>query len=412
MNHINSKVLLGLGVAAAVSLGAALWLSTSSRPTGESPESKNFALVDLHDHVNDVKGIAIVVAENKPAVTLVNGDKGWVIQEKAGYPANTGKLRELLLKLADARLLEAKTANEQRYAELAVEDIKGKDAKGVLIKLDGLSKPASMIVGNTSSHGDSTFVRRPDDKQSWLASGLINVERDPVQWLDTALLDIAADRIGEIILTKPGNKSLRLFKQQVGDSNFQIADLPTGRQAADAQIINGLASTLASLMLQDVASAQSLPAPDDSQLLKARYRCFDGVAIDVAAWTKNDKYFARFSAALDQPQADTAIQAEQNQFKQSKAKADYNAKQKPGNPVAESSGLPPLAVSEPAKHRQQRLDELTAEVARLNQRWQDWSFTIPAYTYTNMDKTLNDVLKPIEKKTKTETGSKKTAGKH
>ncbi len=407
MNHINSKVLLGLGVAAAVSLGAALWLSTSSRPSSESPESQSFALADLHDHVNDVKGIGIVVAENKPAVTLVNGDKGWVIQEKAGYPANTGKLRELLLKLADARLLEAKTANEQRYAELAVEDIKSKDAKGVLIKLDGLSKPASLIVGNTSNHGDSTFVRRPDDKQSWLASGLINVERDPVQWLDTALLDIAADRIGEIILTKPGNKSVRLFKQQAGDSNFQVADLPTGRQAADAAVINGLASTLAGLTLQDVASAQSLPAPDDSQLLKARYRRFDGVAIDVAAWTKEDKYYARFSAALDQPQADTAIQSEQ-----AKAKADYDAKQKPGNPVAESSGLPPLAVSDPAKHRQQRLDELTAEVATLNQRWQGWSYTIPAYTYTNMDKTLNDVLKPVEKKTKTETGSKKSAGKH
>ena len=85
----------------------------------------------------------------------------------------------------------------------------------------------------------------------------------------------------------------------------------------------------------------------------------------------------------------------------SQGKTDYDAKQKPGNPVAESSGLPPLAVSDPAKYRQQRLDELTAEVARLNQRWQGWSFTIPAYTYTNMDKTLNDVLKPVEKKTKT-----------
>lgn len=398
MNHINSKVLLGLGTAAALAVVVAAMVSSSRQPLLESSKNAAYALPELRDHVNDVKTLNIVAAEDKALVTLQKGDKGWSVREKGGYPANVGKLRELLLNLSDARLLEPKTVNQQRYADLAVEDISGKDAKGLLVTLDGLLKPARLIIGNDSGHGDGSFVRRPDDKQSWLASGRIALERDPAKWLEPALLDIGSERIAEIVLNKPDGNGLRVFKQQAGNSDYQVADTPAGRETAGPGLINGLASTLSGLILEDVASAQSLQLPDDSQLLKASYRRFDGVGIDVAAWRQDGKHYARFHATLDPAVAEAAIQSEQ-----SKAQSDYEAAQTPmdeqsgqqTSTPASSQTQPPLAVGDPAKHRQQRLDELAGEVERLNQRLQGWYFAIPAYKYANMDKSINDVLKPL-----------------
>ena len=70
-------------------------------------------------------------------------------------------MREFLLKLSDATVLEQKTSNPKLYADLGVEDVKGKDAKGILVTLEGLKQPVKLIVGNfNGGGGGGTFVRR------------------------------------------------------------------------------------------------------------------------------------------------------------------------------------------------------------------------------------------------------------
>lgn len=397
MNHINTKVLAGLTAAAILAIGAAVLVSHHRQPAEGSGEVA-YALPDLRQQVNDVKSITIVVGNNKTAVTLNNGEQGWSVHERGDYLADNGKLRGLLIKLADTRLLQKKTANTQRYPDLGVEDVKAKDAKGVLLKLEGLSKPAQLIIGNASSHGDGTFVRRPDDPQSWLAQGQIHIDRDPVQWLDTELADIASERIAEIVLSTAQGKTLRLFRDEA-NGNFQLADLPRGRELAAPDVIGALASTLSRLTLEDVVSREGYSLPEGSHQSKAHYRTFDGVNVEVIAWKQGSKHYASFEASLDQAQADKSIQSEQN-----KANADYEAQQKTaekGSKPAEGqeaeidSASAPLAVKDPVKFRQQRLDEISAEIARLKTRFQERHFMIPEFKYANMDKTIDDVLKPL-----------------
>jgi hypothetical protein len=402
MNHVNAKAVLGLGGVAAIAVIAAIIVSLGRQPASESAQTSTYALPQLRDHINDVKGITLIGAEEKPVVSLIRGDTGWTVKEKGGYPADTGKLRELLLKMADASLLEPKTENDKRYPELGVEDVKSKDAKGILVSLDGLGKPARLIVGNLSGQGSGTFVRRPEDKQSWLAKGNLRIERDPAEWLDKTLADIPSDRIAEIILTRPGGKALRLVKANPSNTLYKVADLPSGRELKDETALNGLASTLAGLTLADVLPEASSPPPGDDKLIKAHYRTFEGLTVDVQAWKQDDKHLARLSATLDQAVADAHIQAEQ-----AKAKADFEAKQKQDNEGAGQGNAekgakapesPPLAVSDPAKDRQQRLDALDQEVKRINQRFGGWRFVIAEYKYANMDKSLEDVLVPAAEK--------------
>ncbi|WP_026608951.1 DUF4340 domain-containing protein [Methylocaldum szegediense] len=401
MNRVNTNSLLVLAALAVVAVIAAIIVTSNREPASESPPGPSVALPELRDRINDVTGVTVIAAEKKPVVTLVRGDQGWTIKEEGDYPANTGKLRELLLKIAGASLLEPKTENAERYPELGVEDVERQDASGVLLSFDGLGKPVQLIVGKISRQADGTFVRRPGDKQSWLAKGALQVEREPEQWLDKALADIPSDRIAEVVLTRPSGKPLRLYKTAPDDKDYKVADIPSGRELKDASAVSALASTLSGLNLVDALPDGSSSPPAQDQIVKARYRTFDGLTVDVQAWKQDDKRLARFSAMLDNAVADAHIQAEQ-----AKAKADYEAKNKEAAKSTEenteqSANTPdpaPLAVTDPAKDREQRLEALNREVETLNRRFARWSFVIPEYKYANMDKSLDDVLNPVADK--------------
>jgi hypothetical protein len=386
MNHMNTKTLMGLGAVAAVALVAATVISSHRQPANEAaPQAKGYAIADLKEHLNDVRGVTVRAAEDKAVVTLGKSDKGWTVQEKGGYAADTGKLRDLLLKLADANLLEQKTANEQRYPDLGVEDVKSADAKGVKVMLDGLTKPAELIVGNVSPKSGGTFVRRPDDKQSWLAKGSITVDLDPANWIDKSVVDIGAERIAEIVLTKPGGKSVRLLKERQGDTTLKLAEAPAGREAATS-VLSGLASTLSGLTLLDLAPIQATQMPADEKQLSAVYRTFDGLKINVWGWKQGDKHYVRFAVVLEQANAEAFIQADQ-----AKVKSEFEAKQK-----EDAKAVAPTAVADPATDRERRLVNLAAEVSAMTQRLDGWVYVIPPYKFTNMEKSMDDLLKPLE----------------
>jgi hypothetical protein len=378
MTHLNSKAVLGLGAAAVFAVIAAMAISSGRQPVSE-PQRAGYALPGLRDHLNDVRSVTIIGAENKTVVSLLREGQGWQVQEKDGYPADAGKLREMLITLANAELLERKTANVQRYADLGVEDIQAKEAQGVELRLEGLGQPARLIVGKVDDNNGATFIRCPEEKQSWLAKGVLRIDRDPVRWIDKSLTDIPSGRIAEITLVRPAGKELRLFKSKPEDSAYSIADLPSGREADPAA---GLASTLAGLTLIDVFPASAVAAPPESNLLKARYRTFDGLTIEVQAWNRDDRHYARFSATLDRALAESHLQAEAAKTSQSARTHDAG---KPQDSPAQATPAPDIG---------QRLEALDREAERLNRRFAGRSFVIPADKYSNMDKSLADVLKP------------------
>lgn len=378
MTHVNHKLIAGLAGAALLAIAASAWIAASRQPTSESTTTE-YALPGLSGQINAVKSVAIVGAGTKALVTLDNGEQGWTVREKGGYPADTGKLRELLLNLADAKLLAAKTANPERYAELGVDDPHNQDAKGVLVKLEGIDPPLALIVGNASSHGGGTFVRRPAEAQSWLASGQFGVEREPAHWLNTALADIASDRIAEVVLTPAGGQPLRIVKARRADADFKVENIPAGRELLSAGVVNGLASTLAGLRLEDVAVAAD--EPPQPALHHAMFRTFDGLTIQVNAWQKDGKSWARFAVEFDEAAAARALQEEL-----AKAKA-VEANDAAGQSPASTRPVPDQEI-------QQRLAAVREAAEQLQRRFNGWRFALPGYQYANLTKQLDNLLKP------------------
>ncbi|MCQ8180878.1 DUF4340 domain-containing protein [Methylomonas sp. SURF-1] len=382
MNHVNHKLIAGLAGATLLAAAAAAWVAISRQPASES-SSADYALPGLSGQINAVKSVAIVGAESKALVSLDHGERGWTVREKGGYPADTGKLRELLLNLADAKLLAAKTASLERYAELGVDDPHNKDAKGVVVKLEGIDPPLALIVGNASSHGGGTFVRRPAEAQSWLASGQFGVEREPAQWLNPSLTDIASERIAEVVLTPAGGQPLRIVKTQRADADFKVENIPAGRELVTPGIANTLAATLAGLNLEDVTAATDQPA--EPALNQAMFRTFDGLTIRVDTWQKDGKAWARFTVAFDESAAAQALREELAKAKPAQA-----------NIAAGQSATP--AQPNPDQELQQRLAARRQEAEQLQRRLHGWQFALPAYKHANLAKKLDDLLKPAAAK--------------
>ncbi len=392
---MNQKTLIGLVIAALVAIVAAVVLNRANKPSSEGrSEASTWLEPALRDHVNDVSKIVVSGADGKTLATLERGANGWVLKEKGGYAVDTGKLREFVLKLADAKLVEQKTSNPEKYATLGVEDVSAKDAKGLQVELDGLAQPLKLIVGTTNPRG-GTFVRRVGDAQSWLASGTLSVEKTAADWLKKDLVDIAADRVASVTITHPDGKVVRIAKDAPGDANFKLADIPKGREAGAEYTINGLASTLAALRFDDVLPAQDAPPSDAA--LKARYATFDGVIVDMVAWETEGKDFAQFTASFDAQQADKGVVAAQAKAKAEFASATAAAATNKGGGAVEAP-IKPLAISDAAKDHDNRMAALSKQVADLNARFSGWTYVLPSYKYANINKSIDDMLKPLEVK--------------
>lgn len=397
---MNSKTLLSLGVAALFALVVAVSLNHSDKPLNENTEQTRYLLPGLSEHINDVSQITLTGADNKTVVTLKRTDGGWAVVEKSGYSADLAKVREFLLKLANAVLIEQKTSSKDKYADLGVDDISAKDAKGTLVELAGLSQPIKLIIGNyNGGGGGGTFVRLPDEAQSWLVKGNITVEKAAANWLSHELIDVPATRFRTVELTNPDGKVLKAVKQASSDVNYQLVDVPKGREPSSDFAANGLVSTLAGLRFDDVLPAKDAEPGD--KVYKAHYAAYDGLIVDVQAWEKEGKDYARFKATLDAASADAQIKNEEVIAKTQFEAKQFDAKQASVKPDAKTDAgpapesAPPLAVSDPAKHRDERLAELKKEIANLNKLFDGWTFVLPNYKFANINKSMDEMLKPL-----------------
>ncbi len=390
---MNQKTLIGLAVVAVVAVGAALALNHSRQPASNTGAQAGLLAPGLAEELDKIKTVELLTANNAAAVTLEQKDGRWGVAQRGGYPADVGKLRAWLLKVADARLLEQKTSDPARYADLGVSDIKEPEAKGIEVHITGPAKPVDFIVGLPSAHGGDTFARRSAEAQSWLAKGSLLPDKQASDWLQKDLANISSDRIASVTITHADGQRLHLGKAKAGDSQFTISDIPKGREASSEFVANGLASVLSELRLDDVASSSEIPAPADATL--ARYQTFDGLVVEARQWKVADKAYVAFSASLDETVATAHAKAAAE--KESAEVGTTDAEKGPEVTSADTEDKPASTESDsnpPAKTPEQAVAGLKAEVDALNATFAGWSFVLPAYKIGNIDKRMEDLLKP------------------
>ncbi|MDW8479893.1 MAG: DUF4340 domain-containing protein [Xanthomonadales bacterium] len=218
-----------LAVLAVVAVAAAWWL-TSERRTAPVAGVGEPLLPGLGERLERLKEFRLTGGSGA-AVTLRREDGGFRVLERHGFPADVGKLRQYLLRLADARRLEPKTANPERHAELGVEDPAKEGAASTLLTLVFEDGDLAVVVGRYNGQGSGTFLRLPGDDQSWLVAGDLTLEREPTRWLARELIDLPSGKVRRLELRRADGETIVAAKKSEQDANFTVENLPAGARA-------------------------------------------------------------------------------------------------------------------------------------------------------------------------------------
>jgi len=358
---MSARRVIVLLVAGLLVVAFAVWLS-SRRHLERSTLAGDVVLQGLENALNTVTEVRLSKGDGT-AATLKRGAEGWNVAQR-DYPADSGKVRKLLLDLAALNVVEEKTRTPANYPLLGVEDVTSPQATGTRVDAVTPGKTWSVIVGKSSS-GKSGYVRVVGAEQSLLATPLVSVDGDPRHWLDHTLLDIPQERIQEIAVKPAQGPAYTAHRDKKDQADFGVAEVPKGRELSSPAAADPIAGSLAGMTLDDVrratdGAATPAPAPTTAParapttattrapapaaapaaVVHATFRTFDGLELDVTGHKEGDK------------------------------------------------SLVTLTARSTAK-------ETEAEAQSLAARLKGWEFELPSYKYDGMFRPLEDLLKKL-----------------
>jgi hypothetical protein len=188
-----------------------------------------------------------------------------------------------------------------------------------------------------------TYVRRPNEPQTWLAEGAVDVQRTPPLWLPTEAFDLPQASVRQVSVQHPGQMPLLIARNKPDEPVALLAQLPKGR-VAQASTVGAVAYGLQHLPLQNVFKPDDV-AGDWAQATAVVFDTFDGVSITATVLSINSTPHLRLAAAVA------------------------------GN------------AADPAR--------ATAEVERINRQVDDWVFVVPPHTAATFTPQLDNLLEPL-----------------
>jgi len=293
------KTFIGLaGLTLATTIGAAIAVlnQPTTAPVAYVDEP---AFPGLRAEPDAVAKLTIQTKDGTITLTRTSPET-WTSPDRFDYPAATDKINRLVRQLNDMRLIEAKTASSERYARLEVEDM-AEEANSRLIRLEDtegevlaealIGKRLFRLTGNASS---GTYIRRPGEDQSWLASGGFELEPEVDAWLDQVIAEIARDAVAKVDIDLAEGEGYSISREKAEDE-LQFDDLAEGVALnADANLIE-LASAMSSVRFESVKPVTDITWPDTHNT--AEVTTFDGMKLWMQFTLIDDKPWATFGAS-------------------------------------------------------------------------------------------------------------------
>lgn len=245
---------------------------------------------------NDVTEVQITRSESEAVVLVRNGER-WSVTGRDGYAADLGKLKPLVIALAEAKLLEEKTSLPEQYDKLGVADPEN-GGSGVKVTLAGPDSTFSVILGDTAR--EYRYARIADEATSYLIDRSPELPESPGDWLRPAVMDIPAMRVRQVIISHADGETMTIEKSEQEQTDFGVAAVPDGRELSYATVGNGIAGALGALELDDVRKAI-----DGEAVATTVFETWDDIRVTAAVVEDGDDAWVAFSAeaASDEPAA-------------------------------------------------------------------------------------------------------------
>ena len=266
------KKRLLLLVLAAIVLGAGAWLATyrsSARARATAVGTKVLPALPL-DQVARI----VIRAPGGTNTTLVRLNEQWVVAERANYPADFAKLREVVQKLTDLKVRQVVRVSPDQLADLGLlppgtrtgtgtiervaSEVAFHDAAGKPLATLRLGKPRMRSGGGAAAGGmdfggypDGRYIARTDGEALLVADSLEELTSPLANWLDPTFIDIPMDQIAKIEVAGPNRAPVVLTRQAGGV--FTLPNVATNKEP-DEYKIGRITGALAGLHFPDVAT--------------------------------------------------------------------------------------------------------------------------------------------------------------
>jgi hypothetical protein len=358
MNGLSFRSLVGMTVLVSA---CALWVWSGSGETA-SPDAKGQPLYpDFSAFLNDIEKVDI--SSGGETVTLVRRGGEWFLDEWGGYPAKFETVKQVVYGVSQLAIDAPKTARPERWADLGVDD-PGIGAAGVGLQLStGDERLIDLVVGRSGGN-NGLYVRRVGEDQSWLVTGGFELPSDGAGFVDTQILQIAADRVGRVQIEHPDGERYSVRRTGEGYSDWELDELALDMELRSAGLLSALGGALARFDLDRVASPGDI---DEAAVdwTHARFELTDGLAVTVSTARVEDTDYAR-------------IEVEQI-------------------PLPPGLDGPPVPGEETAPETPARSDEqIATEVTELDTRVGPWTYVLASWRADALRKRLDELVQPIE----------------
>ncbi len=348
----NKLIVLSL-ITLCVIIAAAIFVNLRAP---QSQKAKPSFFPGLSEQIETVSHISIKGYAS--AINLSRVNNVWVIDEFDGYPALLDKVKSTVLGAADLKMNAAKTALPRLYHRLGVEGPEVEDTSSLLLTIENTEKNklVDIIIGkprrsSASQNTPGLYVRRPNEEQSYLVDGVIDISAIKTDWIERTLFDIPAEAIQSVRIDHPDGDTFTLFKKEKGQELFELQNLPYGKKLASELIINRFGSILQDMQINAARSQEKFEVPVNT--IQVQIVTFEGIIANITTFLHDDIPYASFEFRYD----DNLLLEE-----------DDNAK----------------------------AEDVKAFIRNLNARTLNWWFEIPEFKYDVLKKRSNVVMRDSE----------------
>ena len=262
---------------------------------------------------------AIALRDGGAALTLERKDGQWRIAERAGFPADAEKVRDLVLKALELKVGQVEPIGEADRARLGLDgagaalEFRGADGKPLARLAVGAKFFKSEPLNRERAPGDGRFVQLPEDPKTVfvVSDPLTAVSARSADWIRRT--GFAAEKVKSMEVALPGGEKWKIERAR-DDAGWQLTPSRAGEKL-DTIRANSASYSLNSVELADIAPP-GLPPADaglDRPFATIVAATFDGLTYTVKLGKPAGDNFHASVAIAGQPRATGADAAERQQ---------------------------------------------------------------------------------------------------
>tara|TARA_Y100000590_G_scaffold93798_1_gene106286 strand:+ start:21018 stop:22028 length:1011 start_codon:yes stop_codon:yes gene_type:complete len=240
---------------------------------------------NINDNINEIEEINIDNNKKKILIVKDKDNDNWYMSTKSNYKVRNEVVRKNLIQISELRFFEKKTSEEFLYSRLDLDYPNDEDGDSKLITLkNNNNKPlVQFILGKKKK--DGVYLKKINDKQTWLTTGILEMSKFEKDWLETKIMDISYENIKKILINRSDNDGSFSLTKDEKNENLLIDNLNKDQIPKSDLIANFLGYFFTNLVFDDVVKREE--NIDNNLSIKINFELKNGSRITGVIFTKN-----------------------------------------------------------------------------------------------------------------------------